>query len=206
MVDGNGALFGTLQGNSREVLQKITVELPKKHGRGGQSALRFARLREEKRHNYIRKVSELATANFVDVDKPNIRGLILAGSANFKTEISQSELFDKRLVPIILKIVDVSYGMDNGFNQAITLAEDALTNVKFVEEKRLISKFFDDIAQEIGLIVFGVRDTMTALEMGALDTLMVFENLDMCRYEIRNNATETTNIVYQPKDQEKSAK
>jgi hypothetical protein len=33
------------------------VDLPKKHGRGGQSALRFARLRMEKRHNYVRKVS-----------------------------------------------------------------------------------------------------------------------------------------------------
>ena len=39
-----------------QVLHKFTVELPKKHGRGGQSALRFARLRMEKRHNYVRKV------------------------------------------------------------------------------------------------------------------------------------------------------
>lgn len=36
--------------------QQIFVDLPKKHGRGGQSALRFARLRLEKRHNYLRKV------------------------------------------------------------------------------------------------------------------------------------------------------
>ena len=55
-MDGNGSLFGTLSGNTREVLHKFTVELPKKHGRGGQSALRFARLRLEKRHNYVRKV------------------------------------------------------------------------------------------------------------------------------------------------------
>lgn len=60
VVDGGGALFATLQGNVRTILQKITVELPKKHGRGGQSANRFARLREEKRHNYVRKVAELA--------------------------------------------------------------------------------------------------------------------------------------------------
>ena len=32
-------------------------QLPKKHGRGGQSALRFARLRLEKRHNYVTKVA-----------------------------------------------------------------------------------------------------------------------------------------------------
>ncbi|KAF5789396.1 putative peptide chain release factor eRF1/aRF1, eRF1 domain 1/Pelota, eRF1 domain 2 [Helianthus annuus] len=44
IMDGNGTLFGTLSGNTREVLHKFTVDLPKKHGRGGQSALRFARL------------------------------------------------------------------------------------------------------------------------------------------------------------------
>lgn len=56
VMDGNGSLFGTLCGNTREVLHKFMVDLPKKHGRGGQSALRFARLRLEKRHNYVRKV------------------------------------------------------------------------------------------------------------------------------------------------------
>lgn len=57
-MDGNGSLFGTVSGNTREVLGKFSVELPKKHGRGGQSALRFARLRMEKRHNYVRKVRD----------------------------------------------------------------------------------------------------------------------------------------------------
>jgi len=30
VMDGNGALFGTLQGNSREVITKFSVDLPKK--------------------------------------------------------------------------------------------------------------------------------------------------------------------------------
>lgn len=68
IVDGNGALFGTLQGNNRDVLQKISVELPKKHRKGGQSSVRFARLREEKRHNYLRKVAELCTFHFISND------------------------------------------------------------------------------------------------------------------------------------------
>lgn len=69
-------------------LLKITT------GRGGQSALRFARLRMEKRHNYVRKVAEVATQLFVTNDRPNVSGLILAGSADFKTELSQSDMFD----------------------------------------------------------------------------------------------------------------
>lgn len=94
VMDGHGVLFGSLQENSRDVLHKFAVDLPKKHGRGGQSALRFSRLRMEKRHNYLRKVGEVATQLFLTDDKPNINGLILAGSADFKTELSQSDLFD----------------------------------------------------------------------------------------------------------------
>lgn len=137
-MDGNGALFGTLQGNTREVLHKFTVDLPKKHGRGGQSALRFARLRMEKRHNYVRKVAEVATQLFITNDKPNIAGLILAGSADFKTELSQSDMFDPRLQSKVIKLVDVSYGGENGFNQAIELAAESLQNVKFIQEKNLL--------------------------------------------------------------------
>ena len=110
-MDGNGSLFGTLSGNTREVLHKFSVELPKKHGRGGQSALRFARLRLEKRHNYVRKVAETATQIFIPGgDRPNVAGLVLAGSAEFKNDLSVSDLFDPRLKAIVLSVVDVSYG------------------------------------------------------------------------------------------------
>ena len=115
--DGNGSLFGTLSGNTREVVHKFTVDLPKKHGRGGQSALRFSRLREEARRNYVRKVAELAVQHFITADKVNVAGLVLAGSAELKTDLSGSDLFDPRLLAKVVKVVDVSYGGENGFNQ-----------------------------------------------------------------------------------------
>ena len=72
VMDGNGCLFGTLCGNTREVLHKFSVELPKKHGRGGQSALRFARLRLEKRHNYVRKVAETRLTDALSAAFPTL--------------------------------------------------------------------------------------------------------------------------------------
>jgi len=62
------------------------------------------------------------------------------------------------------------------------LAADALSNVKFVAEKKLISNFFEEIAQDTGMIVFGVHDTMRALELGALSQLLLFEDLEYTRY------------------------
>jgi len=203
VMDGNGALFGTLQGNTRDVLHKFTVDLPKKHGRGGQSALRFARLRMEKRHNYVRKVAETAVTLFLSNDKANVSGLILAGSADFKTELSQSDMFDQRLQAKIIKLVDVSYGGENGFNQAIELAAESLANVKFIQEKKLIGRYFDEISQDTGKYCFGVDDTLKALEMGAVETLICWENLDIQRVTLKNHATGEEKILFLNSEQEK---
>ncbi|KNC83158.1 eukaryotic peptide chain release factor subunit 1 [Sphaeroforma arctica JP610] len=203
IMDGNGALFGTLCGNTREILHKFSVDLPKKHGRGGQSALRFARLRLEKRHNYVRKVAETSVGMFISNDKVNVQGLILAGSADFKTELSQSDMFDNRLVAKIIKIVDVSYGGENGFNQAIDLSAESLANVKFLQEQKLIVSFFDEIAQDTGKYCFGVADTIRGLEMGAVETLMVWENLDINRITVKNPATDEVTVLHLLPTQEK---
>ncbi|KAF7456710.1 putative eukaryotic peptide chain release factor [Cryptosporidium felis] len=202
IVDGNGALYGVVQGSSREVLLRFNVDLPKKHGRGGQSALRFARLRMEKRHNYLRKVAETATSMFITNDQVNVAALILAGSADFKNELAQSDIFDQRLASKILKIVDVSYGGDNGFNQAIELSADALQNVKFVQEKKLITKFFDEVAQDTGKYVYGINETVQALEMGAIELLIVWENLETRRMVVRNPSNgEEKVLLNSPSDQ-----
>ncbi|KAL9172651.1 hypothetical protein ABFS82_03G061700 [Erythranthe guttata] len=185
VIDGNGTLFGTLTGNSRQVLHKFTVDLPKKHGRGGQSAVRFG-------------LAELATQLYIDpaTNQANVSGLILAGSADFKTELSQSDMFDPRLGAKVVKLVNVSYGGETGFNQAIELSAEILSDVKFVQEKWLIGKFFDEISQDSGKYVFGVEDTIKGLEMGAVEVLIVWEDLDVNRYLFKNRATDEIVVKY----------
>jgi len=201
-MDGNGSLFGTLAGNTREVLHKFSVDLPKKHGRGGQSALRFARLRLEKRHNYVRKVAETSTQMFITNDKVNVAGIVLAGSADFKNDLAQSDIFDPRLVAKVLSTVDVSYGGENGFNQAIELSAECLSNVKFVQEKKLISKYFEHISQDTGKFCFGINDTLKALEMGAVETLIVYENEPTVRYTLKNAQSGEETIIHLNKEGE----
>ena len=104
IMDGNGSLFGTLQGNHRTVLHKFSVDPARKSTVVVVSQLcvhfffisqplhfvqlflrsslysylfdiGFARLRLEKRHNYVTKVAEAAVQYFITNDKPNIAGL-----------------------------------------------------------------------------------------------------------------------------------
>ena len=169
------------------------MELPKKHRKGGQSSVRFARLREEKRKNYLTKLIEMTTQNFISNDMPNVEGIILAGNADFKTLLSEN--LDPRLKKIIVQVIDISYGGENGLNEAITLASEALTNVKFVAEKKLVSKFFEQIAVDTGMVVFGIDDAIKALELSALETIMLYEDIDAHRYVLKHPLKGDTKVV-----------
>lgn len=130
----------------------------------------------------------------------------MAGSADFKTVIQESDAFDKRLKAVMVATFDVSYGGENGLNQAITLSSDALSNVRFVEERRMISNFFEQISLDTGMIVFGVNDTMNALQMSAIDKVLLFEDIEIQRYEIKNPVKGDTKTWYLTPAQEKDPK
>jgi peptide chain release factor subunit 1 len=185
VVDGNGCYYAAVCGDVKERLGSFSVELPKKHGRGGQSKNRFARIRMERRHNYLRKVAEGATQYFITNDRPNVLGMVLAGSAEFKEALFLSDLFDPRLKEIVVKLVDIAHSGDVGLNQAIDLASDALSGVKLIQEKKLLQKFYDELALDTNMYCYGVLDTMKAIEMGAVHTLIVFEDLEVNRYLVK---------------------
>ncbi|KAK9054523.1 hypothetical protein SSX86_025601 [Deinandra increscens subsp. villosa] len=135
--------------------------------------------------------------------KPNVSGLIIAGSsAGFRTELSQSDMFDPRLRAKILNVVDVSYGGENGFNQAIELSSEVIANVKFNHEKRLLRKFSKGLVEENEKYVFGVDDTLKCLEVGAVETLIVWENLDINRWVLKNSTTGEIIVKHLNKDEE----
>jgi peptide chain release factor subunit 1 len=127
---------------------------------------------------------------------PTVKGIVMAGSADFKTVIGASDTFDKRLQNITIATFDIQYGFEDGLNHAISQAGDALANVRFCEEKVLITNFFEQINLDTGMIVFGVNDTMKALEMSAIDKVLLFDEIDITRYEIVNPSTGKTSTWY----------
>lgn len=187
IIDGNGYLLGELSGDTRKVLSKCSVDLPKKHGRGGQSKLRFERLRKEKIDNYIRKVSEDVNGTFLNSDhtKITVDGLVLAGSADLKMGVLDREIIDPRLAALIrhTKIVDISYGFERGFEDAIGQCRDILGNVKLVKEKIILEKFFDRIATD-DKVCYGPRQTLGLLGDSVISELVVWENLRIYVYHI----------------------
>ena len=53
------------------------------------------------------------------------------------------------------------------------------------------------------MVVFGVEDTMKALDLGALDTLMLFEDLQINRYLLKNPVKGDTQVnLLNPKQEQ----
>ena len=55
-----------------------------------------------------------------------------------------------------------------------------------------VGKYFDEISQDTGKYCFGVVDTLKALEMGAVEILIVWENLEIMRYLLKNHSADGT--------------
>ena len=175
---------------------KLNVSLPKKHGRGGQSALRFARLRLEARHNYITKVNELCTKYFIDdnTNKTNVIGLLIAGSGDLKTHLHK--VLDPRIKTVVLDLVDVAYGMNQGLQSCLEISSNLMKDVSLVKQKKMMSKFFEEIGLDSGKICYGVNDTLEALKSGAVQQLIIWEDLAIQRCTLLNTATGEERIVH----------
>lgn len=195
IMDGKGYLLAVISGNKKNIIFTESVDLPNKHGRGGQSAARFSRLRESKRANYIRKVSESLVNFFITNDKPNINGLIFGGSADLKCELQKSDLFDPRLNKILYGVVDTAYGGESGLNEAIVSTQDVISGLDLAKEIGVLSKYFDFIASNMNKIVFGKDETLKRLEEGVIELLLIDENLDNLEEIVVNCQEKGTDVV-----------
>ena len=66
-----------------------------------------------------------------------------------------------------------------------------------------IGRYFDEISQDTGKYCFGVDDTLKSLELGAVEILICWENLDIMRYLLKVPGSEATKILHLTPEQEK---
>ncbi len=184
IIGGDGYLIASISGNKKEILQTSYVDLPKKHNKGGQSSVRFARIAEEKRDNYIRKVAE--DFNRIFLQKKYV-GIIIAGSGNFKQRFVDCDLIDYRLTNKIVKVIDVAYSFNNGLEQAITESSSILSSLKLVNESSELQLFFNEINKGNEKVVYGKDLTINYLKSNLLEKIIIDENIDFKVYKDKSD-------------------
>jgi len=65
-----------------------------------------------------------------------------------------------------------------------------------MSEKKLLSDFYGEIAQSTDMVVFGPVDTMAAMELGAIDWLILYEELALWRVVVEHSVSKEKKILY----------
>jgi peptide chain release factor subunit 1 len=58
IIDGNSALIAKVKGGHKETLKEVKSDIMRNHNKGGQSSVRFSRLRDESRYNFVKVACE----------------------------------------------------------------------------------------------------------------------------------------------------
>lgn len=83
----------------------------------------------------LKKIYWSTCADVSSCNESNLAGLVLSKMATLKTKLRLSDMDDQCLQAKVLKLVDISYGNQNGFSEATELSIEVLSTMTFIQEK-----------------------------------------------------------------------
>lgn len=176
VLDRRDANISLLKGKAIVPLLKTHSEVPGKFRAGGQSAPRFARLREGAAKEHYKKVAEYVKEKFLSYE--GLKGIIVGGPGQTKYEFVEGGYLTNELKKKIIAIKDLSYTGDFGMEELLAKSEDVLANEEVASEKKIMGEFFDRLARNPGQVAYGEQDTMNKLKAGAVDKLLLSDDLN----------------------------
>jgi peptide chain release factor subunit 1 len=177
VVDRGEAAVGYLQGSYITILKDFTSGTHSKHRAGGQSSVRFSRLIEEGKVKFIRRIAEYCNEVFLNMEE--LKGIFVGGPGFTKNEFVKDGSLDYRLQEKIINTVDIGYGGKEGIRPLVFKIKDDIKNVKYIREKEIVQNFLGELARETGLAVYGEEEVRKSLNYGALDYLILSEDLNL---------------------------
>jgi len=182
-IDAKDAGWGLLQGDKIEVLGETGSGVAGKHRQGGQSAKRFQKLREMELTYYFNRVAKTSKEYFIDIYP--IKGLIISGPGPTKEEFVNNNYLEYRLQDMIISTIDSSYAGSEGIREAFSKSLDILSDYRMVEEKKFVEDLFKKINSHSGLGAYGLKEVMGLLQKNIVDTLIITDDTNLHRIEIK---------------------
>jgi len=181
LIDRRECTVGLLRGNRVELLKYMTSQVPGKHGKGGQSQRRFERLTEIAAHEWFQKCGEKVSE--ILLNEENLKGIFVGGPGPAKRYFLEEEYLHYELQNKIVETFDTGYTDEFGLREIVSAASETMTQLEIAKEKLVMKRFLREITKgEKSLALYGEDQIRKALEMGAVDTLLLSENLR--RYRI----------------------
>jgi len=182
LIDRRECTIGVLRGKRVEILSHLTSRVPGKHGRGGQSQRRFERLTEIAAHEWFVECGEKISNIFLK--EKNLKGIFVGGPGPTKQYFVDSNYLHHEIQKKIIAVLDTGYTDESGIRELVSAASEVMSNLKIAKEKNIVKRFLQEVTNKNkSRAVYGEEEVRKALNMGAVDILLLSE--DLRKYRIR---------------------
>ncbi len=182
VLDRSEATVGILKGNRVKTLQHLQSMVPSKHSKGGFSQQRFERRIKEAAQNYFKKLADKANGLLMEED---VEGVLVGGPGRTKDKFIDGDFLHYELEDKIIDTFNTSYTDEYGLKELVENAQETLSDLQVMKEKKLINELMGEIKNPNGgLATYGEEEVMKALSMGAVETLLVSEGINKQRADV----------------------
>ena len=140
------------------------------------SAARFARVREGLLKDWFKKVGDFVNQQFLE--NKEIKGIIIGGPGPNKENFFNGSFLATSVKEKVLGIVDIGYTGEQGLEEAVAKSEDLLAKEEVMKEKAAVQQMLDLLSKKPSFVAYGEAEVKKALEMGAVATLLISEDVD----------------------------
>ena len=176
VLDKREATIGILNGKIVVPVKHLTSSVPGKIRKGGQSAQRFQRLREIATDDFYKRIGDHTSQILLQV--ADLQGVLIGGPSPTKDDFIKGSFLHYELQNKILGEFDVAYTDESGLYELVDAAAGVLEGLDLMREKKLMARFMKLIANNEAMVTYGENDVRRILELGAVDTLLISEELD----------------------------
>ena len=177
VVDRGEAAYGIASGKRIHCQEELQSNIMGKHRQGGQSAQRFERLIEEAAHKFFKRATEHA-CNYWLPNLTDIKGIIIGGPGQTKDFVVKNDYFHHEVKKLIREpFFDVGYSNESGLRELVQRAGNMMDQIELDAERELVDNFLREVMQAHPKATYGEMMIRSALDQGAVDTLLLSEGL-----------------------------
>jgi peptide chain release factor subunit 1 len=174
VLDRRDANLALLKGKTIIHLTKTHSEVPGKTKAGGQSAQRFARIREGAYKDHFKKIAEYMKEQFLPLGN-HLKGIIIGGPGITVNDFLNKDYLTGDLKKKVIGTKDLSYTGDFGLQELLDRSQDLLAEEEVAKEKKAVAHLFEVLRDHPKKVAYGEKETLKALDMNAVDTLYISE-------------------------------
>jgi peptide chain release factor subunit 1 len=182
VLDAREADVGLLIGKKIQPIKHLDSTVPSKTVKGGMSQARYDRLRDDAIQEFLTKVGEIASKSLLE--QKELKGIIIGGPGPIKEKFEKEDYLHYQLKKLVIGMRDIGYTGEYGLEELVKKSEDLLKQAAVMKEKELLKRFFTEVGKS-NLAVYGYTETVKAMNMNAIETLLISEDFNWVRLKLR---------------------